>query len=893
MIVLWLLLALAVALPGWAVTVTTSPSGKIEICDARELNATLSAVVYGADWDGAIQSDAHDLDGPPVSATQRSLAGTFGRWGPQLSFREALEAKGTRELHVRYDLTARASQRVNALCVVVSLPRARYAGATVAAYSADGARLQSADLPVALRQTFLLSAPEVSKVEIAPGTPHAFTLLFPEPLAVGMQDNLTWGGNDYELRLNALPAGEGREIAEGDTFALPLAVAFPAAATFALDPAMNVSRTDSRTWIPYTLPWNQAAVDISWLNEKPAGRHGFLAARNGHFIFEDGTPVRFWGAVVSAAACFPTHEQATAMAARMAGMGINLVRLTHLDAFWCPTHIFSREHGDTQHYDPEMFDRLDYFFFSLKQHGIYVYLDNLVSRRFTPEDGVASADALPMAARPYALFDPTLIALERKYSHDVWTHVNPYTGLAYKDDPVIAITDLLNENDLNAGDVTVEPYASSFDAQWREWAAAHHVNPDQPVRSTLERGPDVLRFIDWLQRRFYADMHQHLRDLGVRVPITGDAWLSTAPNYPSQATMDFLDAHAYWDHPTDDFRRCRNTPELTGNPREVGLSLAELSMSKVEGKPMVVSEWGHPWPNEYRLEGPLWKAAVGSLQGWDALLAFEYAGTGDLAADYLAGPFDVGNDPEVMGLFPAAALLFRRGDVRQSPQTTSIHWTEADIFHKPPYGVFSGQPAYRALVEATTLATALATPTDGKKALSPFASPPAAGKTFTHSDTGEFRRDWEAGVAVVDAPRSQGAFGQLPRADTLKMRDVSLRVATPFAAVMVTSLDGRTVRESRHLLVTAVGRAENTGQVFNLTRTELRQTGSGPILTEPVSGTVTIRSTAHAFQVYARGADGSRTPLGERHPTPGQLSLELTPAARTIYYELEAVDAAP
>jgi len=204
--------------------------------------------------------------------------------------------------------------------------------------------------------------------------------------------------------------------------------------------------------------------------------------------------------------------------------------------------------------------------------------------------------------------------------------------------------------------------------------------------------------------------------------------------------------------------------------------------------------------------------------------------------------------------------------------------------------VFRGQPAYRALVEATTLVTTLDVPTSGRKVLSPFVAPPTAGATFTRSDTGEFRRDWQAGVAVIDTPRSQGAFGRLPRAGTLTTSDVSLRVATPFAAVMVTSLDGKPVREARHLLVTAVGRAENTGQVFNLTRTELKQTGTGPILAEPVSGTVTIRSTAPAFQVYARGADGSRTALGERHTASGQLSLELTPAARTIYYELRAVE---
>jgi len=893
MVGLWALMILAALLtPAYSAvtTVTTTDAGKIEICEGRELNATLAAVLYGTDWDGSIQTGAKDLATPPVSARQRSLEGNFGRWGPQASFREVLEARGDRELSVSYAWTAQRDLRLNAAGVAVSLPRSEYAGTTVVAYSANGAALKTASLTRPLTSTFLLGEQEVSKVEVAPGTPQAFTVVISRPVAVGIQDNLTWGGSDYELRLNALPAGEGRDIAAGESFALPFTIVLPAPATFALDPALNVSQSETKEWIPYSLPWDKAAVDVSWLNEQPAGGHGFVTTRGGHFVFEDGTPVRFWGADISASACFPTHKQAEAVATRMAKLGINLVRLTHLDAFWNPVHLFSNNHGDTQHYDPEMFDRLDYFIFSLKQHGIYVYLDNLVSRRFTDEDGVVNASELPMAARPYALFDPTIISLEKKYSRDLWSHVNAYTGLAYQDDPVIAMTDLLNENDLNSGDVTVEPYASNFEALWREWAAAHQVDPKQPVRSTLERGPDALRFVDWLQRRFYAEMHAYMRELGVRVPITGDAWLYSAPNYPSQVTMDFMDAHSYWDHPTDDYRRCQNVPELRVDPREGGSTLAELAMSKVEGKPMVVSEWGHPWPNEYRLEGPLWKAAIGSLQGWDALLAFEYAGTADIEVDHLAGPFDVCSDPEVMGLFPAAALLFRRGDARQSPQPTAIHWTEDRIFHDPPYVVFRGQPAYRALVEATTLVTTFDAPGEVKQTLTPFDSPPTAGKDPTRADTGEFCRDWQTGVAVIDTPRSQGAFGRLGNAGTVRTTDVSVRSGTPFAAIMVSSMDGKTVRESRHLLVTAVGRAENTGQVFNLTRTELKKPGAGPVLVEPVTGQLTVSTNRGAFAAYALDADGTRRALGERRGVSDRVTLDLTQASRTLYYELESVE---
>ncbi|MCJ7822020.1 MAG: hypothetical protein MUQ26_02885, partial [Armatimonadetes bacterium] len=169
-------------------------------------------------------------------------------------------------------------------------------------------------------------------------------------------------------------------------------------------------------------------------------------------------------------------------------------------------------------------------------------------------------------------------------------------------------------------------------------------------------------------------------------------------------------------------------------------------------------------------------------------------------------------------------------------------------------------------------------------------SPPTAGTTFTRADTGEFRRDWQTGVAVIDAPRSQGAFGRLEDAGTVRTSDVSVRSETPFAAIVVTSMDGRPVRESRHLLVTAVGRAENTGQVFNMTRTELKQLGVGPILVEPVTGRVTISTNRDAFTAYALDADGTRRSLGERRALSDAITLDITQASRTIYYELESVE---
>lgn len=85
-------------------------------------------------------------------------------------------------------------------------------------------------------------------------------------------------------------------------------------------------------------------------------------------------------------------------------------------------------------------DRLDYLIWCLKKEGIYVYLDLLTYRRFETGDGVESAYQLGDAAKPYSTYNRRLIELQKKYNYDLWTHINPYTKLAYKDEPAIVMT---------------------------------------------------------------------------------------------------------------------------------------------------------------------------------------------------------------------------------------------------------------------------------------------------------------------------------------------------------------------------------------------------------------------------------------------------------------------
>src|SRR5690606_1468700 len=106
----------------------------------------------------------------------------------------------------------------------------------------------------------------------------------------------------------------------------------------------------------------------------PAGKSGFTAVKDGHFVTGDGNPIRFLGVNCAFSGCFPDHASAEKLARQLARFGINLVRFHHMDAreapggIWRPG-VFPRE------LDPDQLDRLEYFIYQLKETGIYSTLN--------------------------------------------------------------------------------------------------------------------------------------------------------------------------------------------------------------------------------------------------------------------------------------------------------------------------------------------------------------------------------------------------------------------------------------------------------------------------------------------------------------------------------------
>lgn len=117
-----------------------------------------------------------------------------------------------------------------------------------------------------------------------------------------------------------------------------------------------------------------------------------------------------------------------------------------------------------------------------------------------------------------------------------------------------------------------------------------------------------------------------------------------------------------------------------------------------------------------------------------------------------------------------------------------------------------------------------------------------------------WRRD---GVVVIDSARTQGALGFIGGKRS-ECQNVRIAARTLLCQVVLTSLDDRPLPQSRCLLLTAVARAENTGQVYTPRRDSLLDEGRAPILMEPVVATLTLKGI-RALRVHVLDHHGRRT----------------------------------
>jgi hypothetical protein len=664
--------------------------------------------------------------------------------------------------------------------------------------------------------------------------------------------------------------------------------------------------SDKGSWYPLEIPLGGSSgvwVDWSGLLDAPAGKHGFLKSVEGHLRFEDGTPARFWGTNLVGPNIFCSHEQADRLADRLAKLGVNMLRLHNMDGPWARPNVFGNA-TTTRKLDPAQMEKVDYLIAALKKKGVYVYLDLLVHRDFLKADGVEDP-APEWGGKQVGFFAPRLIELQKEYAAQWMEHVNLYTRLAYKDEPALAGSEFVNEATPYlhfSGDLTGEgPYREMLESMWAESPykkkTLGRFVPDWEnqgrlgLKDAVGDGDAMLKFFFTLQTKYLGTMTRSLRQSGCRYPLAG----SNYPNHiladeAAQEAMDVILYNGYWDHPKvwkiqDDWSRITSAP--IDNQAQLsdfsGALLPHFAKAKLAGKPFLITEWNHCYPNEYRLEGVPLMAAYASLQGWDGALQFDF----DHEIDGPLGlkALELSSWPDQLAQWVVAAPLFHRRDVKEAPGEVVESVTEDQVFTMPSASDFLDRSPWLPYVTKVSRKLMAAKPA-GEEALAPFRAKVDLAAQRLTSETGELVFDGKDRTFQVQTPRVQGFVG------TWEGREVDFpsfraTLKNPWASVFLVSKEAVPLESAATQYLVVTTPMKMTGASYAEERGALSSTGNPPLLAQVAEGKVVLKRVVAASRVTVRPVrwGGELGKAIKLEPVKGGLAFPLE-EGRSFVYEI-------
>lgn len=653
-----------------------------------------------------------------------------------------------------------------------------------------------------------------------------------------------------------------------------------------LPKAVKTMTEKGKEWRPFkeyldVIPGS--ALDFSGLLDAPAGKHGPLIVRDGHFYFENAPDkrVRFYGTNLCYSANFPTHAEAKRLASELAGLGYNVVRFHHYD------DMLTSGGKDSTTPDPELLDRMEFLMAECEKRGMYLVID-LYSYRQTREGEIPEIQGTVRAG--FKSLPPVLdsaMTLWKSFARNIMTHVNPYTGTTLADNPALIGICPVNEDPLGTvwhESPAITDFYNNLFAKWKE-------SHDIKTSGWDEEQAATSKFLNEIQLkgdRLYADYLRN--ELHVKAPLTGANCLVAISLTEPRSHYDYVDNHIYWDHP--EFPS--GSWQLPYRYHQISTIEASahvprtLFPSRIKGRPFTVTEWNYCNPNRFRAEGAALMTAYAGLQDWDGLYRFAHShDIENLKKASATKGFDLATDPICQITERVGALMFLRGDVAPAKGFVTVAvdsangyrvisgwgsegfeeplellglctgvgsiWAEGQASSSIAGALsgsvnFASNPGYVApdddlfgkLEKAGVIPTGCINPKDG---------------VFT-SDTGEISLNAKNGTFVLSTAR--GEWFVANQGATLTGTAASMSVEKGPATVAVVSLDGLPVAESRHMLVIHVTEQVNSREVFgNKDMRMLESWGDLPHLMRAGKASLDI-TTSRRLTAYALNLSGKR-----------------------------------
>jgi len=696
---------------------------------------------------------------------------------------------------------------------------------------------------------------------------------------------------------------------------------------------------DMSGWYSYEQPDTDlikgTALDVSFLLDAPAGKHGFLKVDGDKFVFEDGTEIQFWGCVVDDRTCFMTHEEAEKTAERIAAYGFNLVRIHKMDGWFFKPNIFGyADSGKTL--DPEQMDKFFYFLNELRKRGIYYYIDLIVSRKVYDDDNLADPSVIDYGLKGPTYYNEDVINIQKQYAEMLLTYVSPYTGLSLVEDPAMVMVSLHNEfgffnYDLESlasyydelkqlfGQWLLKKYSTreALEAAWYQRWRTGLESWEDPAAGTVEiknigargnysdaRRRDIILFQIDISKNYFKDRIEHLRNLGVKCPITGGtAWGNYQPaSFYIHTFTDYIDTHLYWNHPAGNYYMEEGAyfNEYTDVVSQLETNylgiIGKSSSQNIFGYPHVISEWNVCSGSPYVSEGPLLMAAYGRLQGWHPI-AFRLSLTDNYHAQVKSGEkltikdfFSIIDHPIRSALFPSASAMFLRKDISEANTGYYSVLTDDDV-SKPGSSYYPLPDNSRiGLIGKTGTAfeSVKYDPNYNDDSVRQAAEEAGNNGTPFVSVTGELSTDLVNRIFTLNTPRSQGVCGFIG-GKSIELGASKFEIDNKFATLTVVSLTDQPISTSDRILVTAAGDAKNSRQVLTPDGTRVLKTGTYPIMVEPITGNITLKVSGD-YKVYVLTSSGVRKQeVPTEKTSEGHLTFTLTKEMQAMNYEVVKV----
>lgn len=702
------------------------------------------------------------------------------------------------------------------------------------------------------------------------------------------------------------------------------------------------SRADTNDWFSFAPPadkFAESAIDLRSLNEGVAGEHGRIAVKDGHFVHSgDGQPVRFW------AVNGPPHDTKDRAALRHTGRmlakyGVNLVRRHGA--------IFDKE-GEV---DPAAVKQAIAIVEEMKDAGIYTHLSVYFPLWFTPRASHPWLEGYDGKHHPFAalLFNPKFQEKYREWLKALVTTPSETTGKTLLDEPAVFGLELQNEDSFFFWTFSAENIPDSqlriLEAQFAQWLvkkygsieAAFTAWKDQKVKRDAAaegrvsfrplwnifneksaRDKDTAAFLLDTQTKFYRDTIAYLRKLGFKGLVTPSNWATASPavfgplEKLSYTEGDFIDRHGYFEcnhkgdnaawsirnnHTYSDRSALRFDGGEPGKPREFSHPVMD---PHYQGIPSMISETTFCRPNRYRSEAPLYFAAYGALQDSDSIVHFALDGSRfSVKPGFWMQQWTLVT-PAMMGQFPAAALIYRRGLVSTGKVLAEVHLNKSDLLQLK--GTPLPQDASLDELRLKDVPTSRELKPGQRidplihyagKVLVDFTTEPSTTKLadlsrlIDHdsktilSSTDELRLDYGKGLLTLNAPRAQGLSGNLKAAGKAELKDLTIASDLDLGHIIAIPLDDQPLSSARRILLQVMSEERETNQKTEEVRQGVKRIlniGTDPWQVKELQGTVRFKRPA-SMRVKITPLDFNGYPAGDAISGP---EIKLQP--NTIYY---------